>query len=191
MFIQAWFKAEKTPNHVDVQIYYGVLYRKRPKGRQAKTWSGEKKQDSNSKKYEKSAREPWLLVSNLPQKDWPASRIVGLYSTRMQIEEGFRDTKSTRYGLSLALCGSRDCARLEVLLMIAMLLHFVLMLVGRAAYLKGYHKDFQANTVKDRKVLSDFYLGKEVLRHPRYELGLRELLLGFAGMKANSEAGLY
>ena len=116
---------------------YGVLYRKRPKGRQAKTWSGEKKQDTNSKKYEQNAREPWLLVSNLPQKDWPASRIVGLYSTRMHIEEGFRDTKSTRYGLSLALCGSRDCARLEVLLMIAMLLHFVLMLVGRAAYLKG------------------------------------------------------
>ena len=45
--------------------------------------------------------------------------------------------------------------------------------------------------MKDRKVLSDFYLGKEILGHPRYELGLRELLIGFAGMKANYEARLY
>ena len=138
-----------------------------------------KKQDSNSKKYAQSVREPRLLVSSQPQKDLPASRIVGLCSIRMQIDEGFRDTKK---GLSLS--GSHNCARLEVLLMIAMLLHFELMLVGGATYLKDYHKDSQANTVKDRKVLSDFYLGKEVLRPPRYELG-------FARMKANYEARSY
>ncbi len=49
-------------------------------------------------------REPWLLVSNLPESDWDAERIVNLFNQRMQIEEGFRDTRNERYGLALNYC---------------------------------------------------------------------------------------
>ncbi|PZW38959.1 DDE family transposase, partial [Pseudomonas sp. URMO17WK12:I2] len=35
-----------------------------------------------------------LLFCNLPQANWTACQIVGIYRKRMQIEEGFRDVKS-------------------------------------------------------------------------------------------------
>lgn len=47
----------------------------------------------------KSYKEPWLLVSSLPECHDYASKIAKCYSSRMQIEESFRDQKSPRYGL--------------------------------------------------------------------------------------------
>ncbi|HVV68560.1 MAG TPA: transposase [Gammaproteobacteria bacterium] len=46
-------------------------------------------------------------------------RVVKLYKTRMQIEEGFRDLKSSRYGLSIEQSYSKGIVRLENLLLIA------------------------------------------------------------------------
>ena len=82
--------AELTKSHQHpCQI---VLYRKKYKGRKDKNWSGISKQDSASRAHAKGQREPWLLVSNLPEENWFGERIVALYTQRMQIEEGFRDT---------------------------------------------------------------------------------------------------
>ena len=46
-----------------------------------------------------SEKEPWLLVVSPSLKAFSAARIVDYYRSRMQIEEGLRDTKSTHYGL--------------------------------------------------------------------------------------------
>ncbi len=54
------------------------------------------------------------LVSNLPESDWDAERIVNLYNQRMQIEEGFRDTKNERYGLALNYCRTTSIKRVEI-----------------------------------------------------------------------------
>jgi len=66
----------------------------------------------------------------------------------MQIEGSFRDTKSERYGQSLSFTGSRCIKRLEILLLIGMLSQVAYLLIGKAAYIKSYFKQFQANTVR-------------------------------------------
>jgi hypothetical protein len=165
-----------------------VLYKKASKGRSTKTLDGKKSRRSVSLEYAKGGREPWLLVSNMPELEWPAERIVNLYNQRMQIEEGFRDTKNERYGLALNFCRSSSLERVNILLMIAMLTQFSLILVGKMAYIKGYYKDFQANTVKSRRVLSYFRLGKELIRREQYQFTVADIALALGGLKACADA---
>lgn len=63
---------------------------------------GKRAADSRSKQCAKWARDPWVLVSNLPPH-WDARGIVTLYARRMRIEEGFRDLECIRYGMGLQL----------------------------------------------------------------------------------------
>ncbi len=165
-----------------------ILYKKKPQGRSAKTLKGKKSRAKISLEHAKGGREPWLLVSNLPKSEWDAERIVNLYNQRMQIEEGFRDTKNERYGLALNYCRTTSIKRVEILLMIAMLTQFTLILVGKMAYIKGYYKDFQANTIKCRRVLSYFRLGKELLGRPQYKFNVADIALGLGGLKAYADA---
>jgi len=165
-----------------------VLYKKKPQGRSAKTLGGKNSRAKISLEHAKGGREPWLLVSNLPESTWDATRIVNLYNQRMQIEESFRDTKNERYGLALNFCRSQHIKRVEILLMIAMLTQFSLLLVGKVAYMKGYYKDFQANTVKSRRVLSYFRLGKELLARTEYRFTIADIALGLGGLKAYADA---
>ena len=152
-----------------------VMNKRKPKGRKKAVWSGGESRDTTSIAYAKGAKEPWLLVCNLPEDKWPATQLIGLYTKRMQIEESFRDTKSYRHGLGLRLSGTRNAARLQILLLVAMLAQFVLLLIGKAAYLKKYHRHFQANTVSSRAVLSYFFLGKEIVKDDRYQFSEQEI----------------
>ena len=161
-----------------------VLYRKKLKGRKAKNWSGSPKRDTASRVHAKGGREPWLLVSNLPEESWGAERLVALYTQRMAIEEGFRDTKNERFGLSLNFSGSHCPKRVEILLLIAMLSQFGLLILGKVGYMKGYYKDFQANTIRTRRVLSYFFLGRELIGREGYGYRVRDLALAVGGLKA-------
>ena len=165
-----------------------VLYRKRSKGRHKKGYRGNISASTDSIKHAKNQREPWLLVSNLPEDIWPATRIVSQYKLRMQIEESFRDTKSERYGQSLSFTGSRCINRLEILLLIGMLSQIAYLLIGKAAYIKGYYKQFQANTERERRVLSYFYLGVEVAQHERFNFSFKDICIALSGLKAQAEA---
>ena len=138
----------------------------------------------------KNEREPWLLATNLPTEEWPATRIVTVYSQRMQIEESFRDTKNPRLGLSLTETESKCNKRLEVLLLIGMLAQLAYILIGKAAYIKGYFKQFQGNTITTRKVLSYFYLGREITSHPNIEFSPYDLCLALSGLKAYGDGEL-
>lgn len=189
-------QASLKPRHLGQGLYtqshqYAgqfILYQKPYQGRKDKTLTGHRRQDGTSRDYAKGQREPWLLVTNLPEEHWFAQRVVALYAQRMQIEEGFRDTKNERYGLALNYCGCRCTKRVEVLLLIAMLTQFALILLGKAAYIKGYYKDFQANTIRTRRVLSYFFLGKEICGRKAYPFQMTDLLIAFAGLKAQYEA---
>lgn len=119
---------------------------------------------ARTKKAIRRAWEPWLLATSLD--DVTAKRIVDIYASRMQIEETFRDAKNHRFGWSFGLARSGSAKRLEVLLLIAALGMFAVTLVGHAAENRGLHRRYQANTVRDRRVLSLFYLGCAVLRRP-------------------------
>ncbi len=81
----------------------------------------------------------------------------------MQIEESFRDVKNHRHGWSLQHVGCRTTKRVEVLLLLAALAMVALNAVGRATAALGMERRYQANTIRTRRVLSDFVLGKRVL----------------------------
>ena len=154
---------------------YFVLYKGKAKGRSKITCHGERARSHNSEQCARREREPWLLATSLPATSKLAKRVVALYSARMQIEESFRDVKSVRFGIGFELNLTRSKKRLQVLLLIAMFATFILWLLGMAARRRQQHLQYQANTVKDRHVLSVVYLGLRVACDRRFEFTLSEL----------------
>lgn len=110
--------------------------------------------------YCRSAKEPWLLASSLSK----GSKVIKLYKMRMQIEEGFRDLKSSRYGFGLRHAYSKEINRIKILLLIAMLACLIAWLVGMIAEKNHWQYHFQANSIKHKRVLSLFYLGCQVIK---------------------------
>ena len=153
-----------------------ILYKAKPKGRVHLNRLGQRVRSSHSRKHEQAHREPWLLGTSLPEGFKLAEKVVKLYTFRMQIEEAFRDLKSTRFGLSLELHRSYQLERLQVLLLIATLALLVAWLMGKATELTGQHRHYQANTVRDRVVLSTIFIGLKVIDDPRLTLRLADLL---------------
>lgn len=88
----------------------------------------------------------------------------------MQIEETFRDAKSTRYGLGYEVNGTYKTKRLQILLMIVMLALFILRILGYIVKMINQHCQYQANTVKDKNVLSVNFLGLRVARDERFTM---------------------
>jgi hypothetical protein len=82
------------------------------------------------RKQAKREKEPWLLVVSPSLKAYSAVRVVDYYRTRMQIEEGFRDTQSTHYGLDFTSESRIQTERRANLLLIAALVIFALWNVG-------------------------------------------------------------
>ena len=147
----------------------GVLYKTShpPKKHKKPT----KRPNCNSyKKYSKGNSEPWFLVSNLPEDEFSALALVNIYKRRMTIEEAFRDTKNEYYGLGLRRSRSQSIERLQALLLIALLAQWQLYVIGKAAELQGYHRHFQANTEKRRRVLSYCYLAKRILLNSSFAI---------------------
>lgn len=93
-----------------------------------------------------------------------------LYKVRMQIEEAFRDTKNAKLGVSLEFANSRTAERFDILLLIGALILYILWCIGFAAEQLNYHHLLQANTVKNKRVLSHIYLGREVIDDERYKV---------------------
>jgi hypothetical protein len=64
----------------------------------------------------------------------------------MQIEENFRDSKSTELGMGLEVSQSRSAPRLHALLLIGTLAAFQLWHIGQLAEAEGLHLRFKATT---------------------------------------------
>ncbi len=139
---------------------YFYLYKKEAKGRKKKTLLGKTCQQSTSLKCAKRGREPWLIASSMNS---PANIIIKLYGKRTQIENSFRDTKNQRVGFSLNDTGTRNIERLNILLLIVYIASIGLWFIGQCAKENKYHYQFQANTIKHRDVLSNIYLGWQIL----------------------------
>jgi len=153
-----------------------VLYKGIRKGRVHLNRVGHASRSTHNRKHAQAQREPWLLGTSLPETFKHAEKVVKVYTLRMQIEEAFRDVKSTRFGLSLELHRTYQVERLQILLLIATLALMVAWLMGKATELTGQHRHYQANTVRDRVVLSTIFVGLKVIDDPRLTLRLAELL---------------
>jgi len=93
----------------------------------------------------------------------------------MQIEEGFRDLKSDKFGFGLTISRSKNIERLNILLMIAALVTLCLWWIGLYAEQQGWHRHFQANTIRQRRVLSIPFLALRVIQRPDYPIMLYDL----------------
>ena len=134
-----------------------ILIWRKPKGRKDKTAKGDRaRSNKKSRACAAQEKEPWLLATSLPQTRGLSKKVVKIYLTRMQIEESFRDLKT---GLNMNACGSRNSLRLQVLLVIALVAQYLLFLLGLAVQSAGKHRQYPANSVKNRNVLSNQFIG--------------------------------
>jgi hypothetical protein len=141
-----------------------VLYKGKGKNRHKRNLNKKISTSSTSKKHSKAAKEPWLLVTSLPQARDNPDHIVNIYRQRMRIEENFRDTKCPHYGLGLKKSLTRDPERMGILLLIAAIATWAAWLAGLITILAGNASDFQAHSAKFTQSLSIVYLGREAIK---------------------------
>ena len=153
------------------QLYLVRQYR-RGRGRPRKAHG----QSSSARRCRKLYKDPWLLATSLPHDRGAARRVIKLYARRMQIEEGIRDTKNTRWGFGLHYARSRHPERLELLLLIAALGTLVCWLSGLVAETRHWTRHFQVNTLRTQVVLSTVFLGRQLLTSLRFRPRCCELL---------------
>ena len=159
--------------------YVGRIVSFDGRSRRAKASRAPKKRRTDKNKGAKRAHSPLVLVTSVP--DIGAKSVVELYKARMQIEENFRDDKSPRYGWQFEFARSRNRRRLENLLLLIALATLAAALAGLAVVASNEQRHYQANTVRNRSVLSIITLGRRVLARlhdispPQIALGLREL----------------
>lgn len=118
--------------------------------------------------YKRSATEPWVLATNLPETYSP-THIVNSYKKRMQIEESFRDVKSHQFGLSARYIRTVSVYRWAVAMLLAAIVQVTLWIIGVIGHNQGMQSYFQANTVKNKKVFSYFYLGQLIVEYNKLD----------------------
>jgi transposase len=98
-----------------------------------------------------------------------SKKIVKIYAARMQIEESFRYLKT---GLKMNNCGPINSPRLKVLLLIVLVAQYLLFLLGLAvkAACRHRHRHNQANSIKNRNVLSNQFIGLRAYKDKQLKL---------------------
>jgi len=143
---------------------HAYLLKKKKQGRMKKTRLGQRCTSKHSEKNAHRERTPWLIVTSLCGGRQITKRVINIYKTRMQIEEGFRDMKNSRWGFSLNEAKCTTTYRYENLMLVGTLATFVVWLMGKVAELKQWQYRYQANTTKTENILSTFFLGCQVFR---------------------------
>ncbi|QFU25193.1 IS4 family transposase [Shewanella eurypsychrophilus] len=145
-----------------------VIYKRHPKGRKDMNAKGDDiRKDKRSRASAAREKEPWLLATSLCSSSTTAKKIVKCYATRMQIEESFRDVKT---GLKMNDSRTRIVRKLNVLLIIASLSQFMLYLLGLAVKAADKHRQYQANSIKHRNVLSNQFIGLRAYKDKKLKL---------------------
>ena len=112
----------------------------------------------------------------------------------MKIEHDFRDTKDPKWGIGLSSTGTRDQKRLTILLLVGSLGLLMLWLLGLAAEMKKLQYQFQANTVKNKRVLSLVFLGKQIVEHALHKIKISDIMEALEMAKAveeNEQRGVF
>lgn len=141
-----------------------VIYKKLPQGRKKKNAKGSLAKGTYENVLAKGGKDPWFLATSLTAQEASAFEIVKYYSSRMQIEEEFRDTKSHKYGFGLSDSGTKIHVRIHVLLIINLLASIFCWVIACSAVQKKQHLDYHANSSKKLNILSAITLGKRVYK---------------------------
>lgn len=158
------------------------IVKQKCKGRKDYRKSGKISTNKESRKYARTNSKPWLLVSSLTGT-FAAKKVTGIYKRRMTIEENFRDMKSSQYGFGLRENKTLKVERLPVWLLLSSLASFIAWIVGNIAEKLNLQYQFQANSIKTKRVLSFFYLGCQVIKRKipidinNWDFDFRELIV--------------
>ena len=147
-----------------------VTFYRPAKGRKHLTTQKKTAKSSQSRQQAKREKEPWLLVVSPSLKAYSAIRVVNYYRARMQIEEGFRDTKSVHYGLDLARESRIKAERRANLLLIAALIIFALWLVGLSIKGSATERQIRVNSSSKHSPYSVIFLGKIACCYVSFEI---------------------
>jgi hypothetical protein len=150
-----------------------VLQRRPARGRHAWRHDGQLRRSRADLRQRRSAREPWLLATSLRLS---ARAVVALYARRMQIEQAFRDLKSTRYGCALELSLTRRAERIAILLLIHALASFLAWAAGLVSTAQRLTAHCEPQPHPSRRRYSVQRIGWEALRHRLYPLRYDQLL---------------
>ena len=159
-------------NPLKYRVIQGKRYRRNPK-RSAKSrpFTG---YGRGSHQARRRAQTAWVLATN--HNKLSADHIVSLYALRMSIEEQFRDFKNARFGWAFRECRTSSKARYSILLLIGSIGHLIMLLVGAIAEKKKLHERFSSRSNPKSRVLSLFFLAKELLRfHYRFEVSWSDI----------------
>jgi hypothetical protein len=149
-----------------------VLIRQNRRGRQHRSLAGPARRGHQSRQHAVRAREPWLLIASRSLQDLSAKQLVRLYQTRMQIEEGFRDTKSVAYGLGIANGRHTTLARAANLLLIAALASFLLWVIGCLAEARDWRRRVTVSSSSKSPTYSPIFLARLLVQFTRNRLPL-------------------
>jgi hypothetical protein len=144
-----------------------IIYKQDPQCRKDLNRYGKSRQSTNAKKYAEREKEPWLLATSLNKTRYLSKKVVKIYATRMQIEDSFRDLKT---GLKMNRCGSRIPPRLQLLLLIVLVAQYFLLLLGLGVKAAGRHRRYQANSIKNRNVLYNQFIGLRAYKDKQLKL---------------------
>jgi hypothetical protein len=175
-------------NPIKTHLY---LVKQKVKGRHRYNQDGSRTTRGQSEKMANRQKEPWLITTSLCGEQSKAKWIISLYKTRMQIEEAFRDTKSHRIGFSLSESLTRNRQRLDILLLIGALATFISWLAGIVAELKQWHRHYQSNSNKRRRVLSTFFIGCQIVKERHRRLRRHEYEEALSQVRTNASAHCY
>lgn len=142
-------------NKLVVNLY---SYKGKPKGR-----TSNKGKKDKQEAYRKGYREPWILATSLEKTQASGKRIVYLYSKRMQIEQTFKDLKDPVTGIGLTQSRTKILNRLKILFLIARLAEYILLIIGVAAEKASLQYNYQANSIKSKRILSYQFLAKRII----------------------------
>lgn len=170
---------------------HAYLVRKKKLGRIKKTVFGTRCKMKHSESNAQRERTPWLIVTSLTGGKSITKRVMKLYKTRMQIEESFRDMKNSRFGFSLDEAKVSTKFRYENLILVGVFATFAVWLTGKVAELKNIHRQYQANTIKKRNVLSTFYLGSCVLKKQVLDIRRTDFKDALAALQDQFKAQCY
>ena len=124
----------------------------RPKGRHSTTKAGKPRRSKKSNQARAAQKEPWLLAVSPNLRTMSPAQVVRIYAGRMQIEQTFRDLKSTQWGMGMRTSQTRSAIRLAALLMIGALVAYALWLIGLALRHAGH--DISYGRTKSHPTLS-------------------------------------
>lgn len=141
-----------------------IIYKQAPQDRKDLNRYGKSRQSSNAKKYAKGGTDPWLLTTSLKMTRQLGKQAVALYKTRMQIEEEFRDMKSSTFGLGFEQSQTKRLPRLRIIILLTTLASLLLLLIGLSVIHSKAHYRYQANTTRRKRVLSFQFVARRAIQ---------------------------